>query len=219
MKTSYLDFSVPILVIDDFLSEEDAESILDEAIDLERFYQDAKVMNSDEHKKEGGPEYIVNTAFRKNDVIYVDDLFMGTREKSKILQLGVQEAFWKNEERRKIWREKNLIFDVINLSTRSETILSRYGNCDFYGWHKDPSSNPAHRLVTAVYYMNKRPEQFTGGEITFRDGKNEITVVPKHNRLVVFQSNTLHKVNNVRLDGDAFENGRFSLNIWFGFCQ
>ncbi len=220
MKFFYLDFPKPILVIDEFLPTEAAAAVLQEAIDLKPIYKPATVIND-----KGNAE--PNPSFRENDVVYIDEVFRDNDANSKIVCNLVNHGrvpfkdkptcgLW-SPESRELWGKDSTIFDIINLSTRREIILSRYGNCDFYGMHRDANQNAANRLVTVVYYVNKEPEKFTGGDITFKHEDKEVSVKPMHNRAVVFQSNILHRVQKVRIDGDAFENGRFSLNIWLGF--
>jgi Rps23 Pro-64 3,4-dihydroxylase Tpa1-like proline 4-hydroxylase len=65
--------------------------------------------------------------------------------------------------------------------------------------------------------VNRIPEQFTGGSLTLWDSGDNVRVEPKHNRAVLFPSFTLHEVENVRLNNDNWEDGRFSLNYWMGF--
>jgi Rps23 Pro-64 3,4-dihydroxylase Tpa1-like proline 4-hydroxylase len=116
------------------------------------------------------------------------------------------------------------ILDVVNYADYRESVLSRYGRCDFYGPHQDTKydkSNRAavkNRLVTLVYYMNTEPEQFEGGRLTLYQSSQDHTVTPRHNRAVIFPSFVVHAVENVLLpDGAPFSAGRFSLNHWIGF--
>jgi hypothetical protein len=69
-----------------------------------------------------------------------------------------------------------------------------------------------------VLYVNTEPELFRGGALTLRQDDAEVTVLPRHNRAVVYPSFVYHRVENVQLDDDApFSGGRFSLNLWMGF--
>lgn len=214
MKIKKLDFPAPIFVIDDFLSDENAKLILKECHDLTPHYQEAQVHLDGKIQK---------TSNRKNDVLYIDEFFNGRRTHSDIITC-LERKLFKDEEMQKFWREGRSILSVVPHSTINETVLSRYGNCDFYGWHTDNGIDvPCKRLVTVVYYVNTEPEKFTGGELMLKEpGKDgekdfDIKVKPKHNRAVIFPSDTLHKVNNVRMKSEDLKDFRYSLNLWIGF--
>jgi Rps23 Pro-64 3,4-dihydroxylase Tpa1-like proline 4-hydroxylase len=151
----------------------------------------------------------------------LDSVFSAAPERSKILTLVKKRIA--DADCNRLWHEGYTIFDVINYSTYRESVLSRYGRCDFYGFHQDTKRSKGstvditHRLVTVVYYMNTEPERFSGGRLTLHQDDSKVTVTPRHNRAVVFPSFVYHQVENVQLDGDEFSAGRFSLNLWIGF--
>jgi SM-20-related protein len=117
-----------------------------------------------------------------------------------------------------LWHEGDFIFDIINYSTHQQAVISRYGDCDFYKKHQETHRDQiTYRLVTLVYYINRVPEPFTGGSLTFWHGNERLRIDPKHNRAVVFPSFTIHEVESVRLSSDQWEDGRFSINYWLGF--
>lgn len=64
-----------------------------------------------------------------------------------------------------------------------------------YDWHKDNPKGRDERVFSAVYYLNDDWKDSDGGAICLVDkmGKNQ-TLLPKANRLVVFDSNLLHQV-------------------------
>jgi len=209
MNVSRPSFESPILCIDDFLGEGDAQRILQECIDLKKIYMPAKIFDGPNASK-------IEPKFRKNDVVYLDDVFRTAPERSDILAL-LKKAIW-TEEHKRLWHEGDYIFDIINYSTWQEAVISRYGNCDFYQRHQDTRRDHiTYRLVTLVYYVNKIPEQFTGGSLVFGQGDSIVKVQPRHNRAVVFPSFTFHEVENVRLKSEKWEDGRFSVNYWLGF--
>ena len=212
MQVTWNNFPVPIVTIDDFLPEADAQRILTECIDLKKFYQPAKIFDGPTATK-------VDPTYRKNDVVYLDTLFQGVHENSDILTT-MKKAIW-GEEAKRVWSKGNTLLEVLNYATHSEAVLSRYGKCDFYGKHRDTRfDHLTYRLVTLVYYVNTIPEKFTGGSLTFWHEDQSLKAEPKHNRLVVFPSWTMHEVENVRLPDDAaWEDGRFSLNYWMGFTS
>lgn len=209
MKITRPSFKSPIICIDEFLSEEEAQKILRECIDLRKVYMPAKIFDGPNASK-------VNVQFRRNDVVYLDDVFRSAPERSDILSI-LKRKIW-TEECKRLWHDGDLIFDIINYSTWQEAVVSRYGNCDFYKKHQDTRRDHiTYRLVTLVYYVNTEPEMFSGGSLLFGSDENKLSIEPRHNRAVVFPSFTLHEVENVRLNSDKWEDGRFSINYWLGF--
>jgi hypothetical protein len=166
MNISRPPFRSPILCVDDFLLEEDAQRVLQECIDLKKIYMPAKVFD--------GPNATrIDQKYRKNEVVYLDDVFRGSPERSDILSI-VKKKIW-TEECRKLWHEGDYIFDIINYSTWQEAVISRYGSCDFYRRHQDTRRDYiTYRLVTLVYYVNRIPEQFKGGSLILWHGDESI---------------------------------------------
>ena len=68
MNVSRPPFSSPVLCIDDFLLEEDAQKVLRECIDLKKIYMPAKVFDGPSATK-------IDETYRKNEVVYLDDVF------------------------------------------------------------------------------------------------------------------------------------------------
>jgi hypothetical protein len=203
-------FCAPILCIDNFLIEEDAERVLQECIDLKKVYMPARVFDGPSATK-------IDEKYRKNEVVYLNDVFRSAPERSDILTI-IKKKVW-TEECKRLWHEGYYIFDIINYSTWHEAVISRYGDCGFYKKHQDTRwDHITYRLVTLVYYINKVPEQFTSGSLILWHGDESVRVEPKHNRAVVFPSFTFHEVENVRMRSENWDGGRFSVNYWMGFC-
>lgn len=214
MQVKQLNFEFPVLVIDDFLPAKQAEELLQECVDLKPMYQPATVVGED-----GQP--VTRPKFRQNDVVYLDQVFTGMRQNSKLISYLEQRIFRDNDTLA-LWCDHSILH-TIKLASRNETVLSKYGNCNFYGWHADNAGAiPCQRMVTLVYYINSRPEQFTGGELMFAEKekgkKTQTCVKPKHNRLVVFPSYAVHSVKNVRMKSKKpkMKDFRFSVNCWAG---
>lgn len=214
MNVERLDFPSPILVIDDFMTSEDAAACLQECVALKPVFMPASVGAGANNRR--APD------IRKNDVVMMDSVFAVARERSRILSIMARRIG--ETDCKQLWHKGDLIFDIINYATWRETVLSRYGMCDFYGRHQDTVYNPdrqadiTRRIVTIVFYLNTEPEAFTGGALTLHKDGQEITVDPKHNRAVVFPSFTFHSVQNVKLEDDKdWSGGRFSVNYWLGF--
>jgi SM-20-related protein len=209
MNAQKLPFRSPLLYIDDFLSEEEAQRVLQECLDLKRIYMPARVFDGPSATK-------TDPKYRNNEVVYLDDVFRGAPERSEILSI-IKKKIW-TDECRALWHEGYSIFDIINYSTWHEAVISRYGHSEFYKKHQDTRRDHiTYRLVTLVYYVNRTPEQFTGGSLTLWEDGESVKVDPTHNRAVLFPSFMFHEVESVRMNSEKWEDGRFSLNYWMGF--
>jgi Rps23 Pro-64 3,4-dihydroxylase Tpa1-like proline 4-hydroxylase len=75
-----------------------------------------------------------------------------------------------------------------------------------------------------VYYFNREPKGFTGGELRIyddvvRNGKLSSTdtfqvIEPRHNSIVFFQSAIMHEVMPVSMPSKQFRDARFTVNGW-----
>ena len=95
----------------------------------------------------------------------------------------------------------------------------------FFGVHTDADRvKVPKRYLTYVYYFNRQPKGFSGGELRIYDdvlrnnklarGDTFQTIEPLHNRLVLFWARTMHEVMPVRVASQAFADARFTVNGW-----
>ena len=95
----------------------------------------------------------------------------------------------------------------------------------FFGVHTDADQQKVpKRYLTYVYYFNRQPKGFSGGELRVYDDvlrNNKLaraetfqTIQPLHNRLVLFWARTMHEVMPVRVASRAFADARFTVNGW-----
>ena len=95
----------------------------------------------------------------------------------------------------------------------------------FFGVHTDADRQKVpKRYLTYVYYFNRQPKAFSGGELrvyddVLRNGKLARSetfqvIEPLHNRLVLFWARTMHEVMPVRMPSGAFGDARFTVNGW-----
>lgn len=226
MNVQYFETPCPHFIIDDFLPNRASQEILQEVIDLEPQYTQAGTQGDHIHlaHMEECEECklqvnISRNTIRDNQVIYLDQIFAHKRDTSKTLTY-LDRKICDDQEFINEMERANHMFPLINIVNTSETLVSRYGKCDFYGWHYDGSNIREARLITVSYYVNKEPLQFDGGRIMFynKETKEKKAIEPKHNRAVIFMStNALHSVEHVNLSGKKWEEGRFSVQFWLGF--
>ncbi len=106
-----------------------------------------------------------------------------------------------------------------------ETQLTMHNDNNYYKLHNDSGSpDTATRFFTYVYYFNREPKAFYGGELQIYDSKIENnfyvaadsfrTVEPRNNSIVFFLSRYMHEVLPVSCPSKAFADSRFTINGW-----
>jgi Rps23 Pro-64 3,4-dihydroxylase Tpa1-like proline 4-hydroxylase len=95
----------------------------------------------------------------------------------------------------------------------------------YFKIHTDAGANETYkRQFTYVYYFNREPKGFTGGELRIyddmvRNGKLAATesfqvIEPRHNSIVFFQAAVMHEVMPVHVPSKQFRDARFTVNGW-----
>jgi SM-20-related protein len=95
----------------------------------------------------------------------------------------------------------------------------------FFGVHTDADyAKVPKRHLTYVYYFNRQPKGFSGGELRIYDdvlrnnklGRAETfeVIEPLHNRVVFFWARVMHEVMPVQVPSRAFGDARFTVNGW-----
>jgi Rps23 Pro-64 3,4-dihydroxylase Tpa1-like proline 4-hydroxylase len=94
----------------------------------------------------------------------------------------------------------------------------------FFKVHTDAGTMAQKRLLTYVYYFQRAPGVFSGGDLRVYDdvvrngklarGETFRVVEPRHNRIVFFWAKTMHEVTDVHVPSRAFADSRFTVNGW-----
>jgi hypothetical protein len=103
--------------------------------------------------------------------------------------------------------------------------ITASGDGGYFKAHTDAGHNETiKRQLTYVYYFNREPKGFTGGELrvyddTIRNGKLAATesfqlIEPRHNSIVFFQAPVMHEVMPVSVPSKEFRDSRFTVNGW-----
>lgn len=106
-----------------------------------------------------------------------------------------------------------------------ECQLTMHNDGNYYKVHNDSgSAETMTRELTYVYYFNRQPKAFSGGELVIYDSKvvnnyyvaaeTYKTVEPRHNSVVFFPSRYMHEVLPVSVPTRAFADSRFTINGW-----
>lgn len=105
-----------------------------------------------------------------------------------------------------------------------ETQLTAAGTGHFFKRHADAALDNT-RFLTCIFYLSRSPRGFSGGELRLYDrrargdGTWDVadtfrTIAPVSNRLVVFASDEVHEVRQVRCPSNAFSSYRFAITTW-----
>jgi Rps23 Pro-64 3,4-dihydroxylase Tpa1-like proline 4-hydroxylase len=106
-----------------------------------------------------------------------------------------------------------------------EAQITASGDGDFFCFHSDNGSQKvANRFLTFVYFFQREPRQFVGGELRIHDARLEgdqyvsegtyQTILPQQNRIVFFPCELMHEVTPVECPSGLFADSRFTLNGW-----
>ena len=222
-KIEYKESPSPHVVIENFLPTPAARDCLTEAQWLEPVYEDAKVGAEQRGYEDDcddcvATRHALRTVVRINKLIHLDAHYEGRRHSSKLLS-ALQLALLQPSFLIAMSGFPKLL-PIVAQTSHMETVLSSYGMCDFYGWHKDAMPEVlSQRIITLVLHLNTEPQEYVGGELilTGRTIEDQLPYQPVHNRAILFQSNQcVHAVDETRHEGD-FKDSRFSVNLWLGF--
>lgn len=212
MEFEFIYDPVPLIIIRNIFTKKENSEIFAEAIKNKKNFKLGIAI--DKNKK-----------FRTNLMIDYDIIYNKDRTKSKLLNL-IDKNF-KNMKFKEILNSFVFPINLLGQTNFHESQVSRYGNQgQEYKYHQDSFAENNSRMITLVYYFNKEPKKYKGGEIQFTrspisDGKifdknqTPITITPENNMMVVFSSKVAHTVLPTT-SPKTFDSGRFSVNIWVG---
>jgi SM-20-related protein len=110
---------------------------------------------------------------------------------------------------------------------RLECRLTAHNESDYYKIHNENGSDKtATRELTYVYYFNREPQAFSGGELKLYDSRIENNyyveaepykiIEPINNSIVFFLARNVHELMPVACPSKQFADGRFTINGWIG---
>lgn len=209
-------FKEPVehIIIQDVFPENINKQFINESIKIKDKFEDSTVSNNN----------IIDKKIRTNKVAYLDSIYENNRLESNILT-NIS-SLLADKKINAYLKTMSYPLSIFRLTNTHETQLSRYGNQEEkYDWHTD-ETNDSSRTITLVYYFNKEPKKYKGGDLILTDSPIFLTeldkkasrkkITPKNNMAVLFPSTTGHRVTKTTSPED-FELGRFSINCWIGF--
>lgn len=113
----------------------------------------------------------------------------------------------------------------------SELEIVAHNDGAHFRFHTDTGINYLHdgrsrRVLSGVYYFNREPKAFTGGQLrlfpigtrsedVYGDKEPECVVIePEQNSFAIFPSWAPHDVARVTCESKAFADSRFAVNCW-----
>ena len=106
-----------------------------------------------------------------------------------------------------------------------EAQITASSDGDFFHFHSDNGSDRvAARHLTFVYFFQREPNPFEGGDLRIHDARLEgdgyvsegsyRTIVPRQNQIVFFPCELMHEITPVNCASQLFADSRFTLNGW-----
>jgi SM-20-related protein len=195
--------ATPIVVLDEFLVNEELTGLLDYTLSHHRYFASTRVIG-----REG--EGVIDRANRRSRVLMAWSPF------HDILANRIG-AFFPFVLEKLLWPS----FQVGHI----ETQLTASNHEEFFKTHSDNSTDAVRtRELTFVYFFYREPKAFSGGELKVYDtvvkdgyrlpaGPFQI-IHPRQNQIVFFPSYCLHEVTTICCPSRAFPDSRFTLNGW-----
>jgi hypothetical protein len=114
----------------------------------------------------------------------------------------------------------------LELDRAEAEVVSHLGG-GLFAAHADAEYGDRGRLLSCVYYFQRQPRAFTGGDLLLHDramqgSQNPVSFTrfrPVDNSAVLFAASTLHEVSPVNCDCSDPLGGRLSVNVWFHGAQ
>lgn len=201
MKMNYFEIKkMPILVIDDFFTEEESNQILKECIDINKsLSSDPERNGSAWHIDENG-----NKIYKKSAKGgFLDTIFEFRREESAILTIN-RKVF--NRDFMSEISKYHYFFSYIEHSNKDNTLIHYYEDDNGYDFHEDNA------VITLLSWHFSEPKKFSGGNLIL-DEDERVSIESLNRRILIMPSIIGHKVETVSMNEEDKNKdlGRFSV--------
>lgn len=193
--------------IDEFLSSEEIEALLNFALRYEKSFQDSKIVIPSAKEKS-----------QKNHQLRKSQILVDLQEHYTVVVDKIEAIL--------PWIFQSLRYKSFHMS-QIDAQLTSSNDGDFYKAHNDNTAEKSRsRELTFVYYFYHEPKAFTGGELRLYDTyiknnhyayiKSEFcrTIPPQQNRIIFFPSHLIHEVLPINCKSRLFADSRFTVNGW-----
>ena len=200
MKFKELKTPSPHIIIDNFLTDDEIESIKNEIKIL------LPNMKPGINMKPGMKQFAKLDKKNKNNLnIWLDDFYNNKRNESNILQY--MKKIWNKDIMNFMDNTYSSIFRTYRYTAKDSTLLSAYKNNSFYKKHTDSGDGGLFLTTNLMIGYG-----FKGGD--FKLGNK---VIPfKNNRLIIFESHREHSVTKIKTDNNP-DNWRYSIQYFARF--
>jgi Rps23 Pro-64 3,4-dihydroxylase Tpa1-like proline 4-hydroxylase len=192
------------VVLDEFLAPQELDDLIRFTLEHESDFEVSEVLSP---RSENG---VVNYDHRRSRVL------MDVGRHQDVILERIQSALPEILE--------NLGMEEFDI-TGVEVQITASNDGDFFHFHSDNSSERvANRNLTFVYFFQREPQQFEGGELRIHDAHLEggtyvsdgsyQTIVPQQNQIVFFPCELLHEITPVKCSSGRFADSRFTVNGW-----
>jgi len=195
MKINHVDSDFPLIIIDDYYSEEEISLIWQEL----NFILKPTAWHLGSDCESGSALDEFGVPLKSNYSLFLDHVF-SDRNFSNILKVNRKLFnYWDDiisENNSWFFKNFNCIADF--------TMLSYYEDKDYYDFHRDDA------CITSLTWIYKTPRKFSGGDLYFED---ERMIDVMNNRTVIFPSMMKHKVSCISMNTDDVNKklGRFCI--------
>lgn len=103
--------------------------------------------------------------------------------------------------------------------------IAAYSNGDYFKVHQDNGLNYLDRKISFIYYFNREPKPYKGGDLLIYDSRFSprayvsslfTRVIPVNNSIIFFPSEYFHEVLPVETDPQDFSASRFTMTGHIG---
>ncbi len=172
----------PILVMDNFLTDEELKNVFNELYELK--INPLISSNTDAAKKD-------HKFLTKNKSgAWLDRIFQGKREKCEYFKVYKKYLGYRSRE----------FDDFLNVSDLSASFLDTKIDSTLFGIYANESSYESHNDVchfTQIFWLTEDEDYVDGGNLVFTNLDLEIKF--KNNRLILFPAFCKHEVTNTKL--------------------
>ena len=184
---------VPYLLKRDVFSDEELHLIFDEL----QFLNNSYLMQPPENTAAAA---IDGHIIKKNKGVFLRNVYC-REDASSIIRL------LKDKLEQYVIEYSNVHITNLNAAGTNELwfLVSYYENADYYKPHEDAT------FATALFWFNKEPQKFTGGDLTFNNTDEFIEY--KNNSMIIFPGWARHSVSPVLFDGGGDREGRYCVTV------
>ncbi len=184
---------VPYLLKRDVFSDEELRLIFDEL----QFLNNPYLMQPPEST---GSAFTGGNIIKKNNGVFLRNVYSREDASSIIILL-------KDKLGQYVHEYSKLHITNLNAAKSNELwfLVSYYENSDYYKPHEDAT------FATALFWFNKEPQKFTGGDLTFNN--TDEVVDYKNNSMIIFPGWARHSVSPVYFDDDGDREGRYCVTV------